>query len=708
MTAEAAATRVGLDRPLTELTGIGPARARRLERMGLRSIRDLLLLIPRRLERLGERMPAAEACAAVGRQVSVGGVVTGLRFHRQGRRRSLLRIRIRDESGSIDALFFNQPWQRERMQAWRADAAPIELHGRVVATKGGPALASPRMGTPDDPLPEPGTLLPHYPLTEGVGQEFLRALARAAAERFAARVDEPLSERALAELDLPPLGDAVRDMHRPDSEEAFHRARRRVVLEPILALQARLARRRAERRGGSARPIRRPSAEAAREIQARFPFEPTACQRRALEEIAEDLANTWPMRRLLQGDVGSGKTFVGLCACMSVASCGGQSVLMAPTELLAEQHYYGLLPLATAAGLQPTLLTGSLPAVRRRAALEALASGAARLAVGTHALFSADVRFRRLDLAVIDEQQRFGVTQRRDLLEKGQDVHALLMTATPIPRTLALTIYGDLEVSVLDEKPPGRGAIETVIVGPENRERHLADLERRLEAGERIFWVTPRIGAESPAVPGEGPAATGEGPAVPGDDEAGDGETTGREVAAAERTFARLRRGPFARHGVELVHGRLSRDDRERRLDRFRSGASQVLVGTTVIEVGVDVPEATAMVIEGAERFGLAQLHQLRGRVGRGPRPSVCLLIPEGEVGERLAVLERTDDGFAIAEEDMCRRGMGDLLGLRQAGESGLGLGDPVQDLRLLLFARDVMAKDVRLRELYGPRRAAP
>ncbi len=656
---------------LTALPGVGPARAARLAKLGLRTVRDLLFLQPRRLERQGERATAAEARAAIGSEVSVRGAVTSIRFHRSGRRRSLLRVRVEDSTGAIDALFFNQPWLRERMNDARTAGRDVELYGRVVETRSGPALASPRRGTDENALPEPGTLIPHYPLTEGIGQPFLRELVRAAVEALADDVEEPLPAEHLHRLGLPALPAAVRGLHLPEDAKSFQRARRRVALESILALQARLARRWEDRARGGARAIACAPAERAA-ILARFPFEPTAGQRGVAGEIFDDLGRTWPMRRLLQGDVGAGKTLVGVAACLAVAARGGQSALMAPTELLAEQHYYGLLPVLERTGLAATLLTGSLPAARRRAALDALASGAAQLAVGTHALFSGDVRFRRLDLAVVDEQQRFGVAQRRELLEKGRDVHVLLMTATPIPRTLALTLYGDLEVSLLREKPPGRGELKTRVVAPAERARVVRFLRDRLAAGERAFWVAPRIEAE--------------------DDD---------DPRAAEAAFEKLARGQLREHGVELVHGRVPSDERAARLDRFRSGTSRLLVGTTIVEVGVDVPEATVMVVDGAERFGLAQLHQLRGRVGRGAAKSTCVLIAARGGLERCRVLEESDDGFAIAEEDLRRRGMGDLAGLRQAGESGEGLGDPADDLDLLLYARETARADARLRDVY-------
>ena len=344
---------------------------------------------------------------------------------------------------------------------------------------------------------------------------------------------------------------------------------------------------------------------------------------------------------------------------------------MAPTELLAEQHHLGVASMLARAGLKSEILTGSIPRARRTKLLRALAAGEIDVVFGTHALFSADVGFARLDLCVIDEQHRFGVGQRAALSAKGDEVHTLLLTATPIPRTLALTVYGDLDVSVLDELPPGRGQLSTRWVRGAKRKEIVPFLERRLEAGERVFWVCPRIGDED------------------------------RVRGSVLARHARLEATALARHGIELVHGRLDAETRARRLERFRRGESRVLVATTVIEVGIDVPEATVMVIEEAERLGLAQLHQLRGRVGRGARDAWCLLCGAEVAGERFGVLERTRDGFEIAEEDLARRGMGDLVGVRQSGANGEGLEGAWRDPDLLFAARDLVRTRPEVRDHY-------
>ncbi|MCB9913700.1 MAG: DEAD/DEAH box helicase [Planctomycetes bacterium] len=396
-----------------------------------------------------------------------------------------------------------------------------------------------------------------------------------------------------------------------------------------------------------------------------------------LDEVEADLASGRAMRRLLQGDVGAGKTVLGLYAALAVARAGGQAAFMAPTELLAEQHHAGLAPLCAELGLSCGLLTGSTRGAARRALTRDLAVGTVDLVFGTHALLSRDVRFARLDLAIIDEQQRFGVAQRARLVEKGAAAHLLLMTATPIPRTLAHTLYGDLDVSVLREKPPGRGPLTTRWLRKRDRERLPEFLRERLAAGEQVYWVSPLVGEE-------------------------EGEERG-----ALRAHRRLAKSALAPFGLELVHGRLPSDERAARLERFRRGEARLLVATTVIEVGVDVPAATVLVVEDAERLGLAQLHQLRGRVGRGPRASYCLLYGRPGARARLELLERCDDGFTIAEEDLKLRGMGELAGTRQAGVFGGVLADLAGDLDLLVAVRELLSGRPELLRAYARGAAA-
>ncbi|MFN0009942.1 MAG: ATP-dependent DNA helicase RecG [Planctomycetota bacterium] len=654
-------------------------RARSLAKLGVVDLRDLMLLVPRRLAQSGPRVSIAGARDSIGREVAVAGKVVRVGLQRYGRR-STLRVTIEDATGSIVALFFNQPWLRTRF----AVGSEIELHGRVVDSKG-PAIAAPKLGSAEKPLASAGTIEPIYPLADGLGQDFVRRLCVEAVRRCADQLTEPIQQEELDRLRLPSLPRAAAEVHAPSSPEAFEAARRRLAFEPLLRMQAHLAARRRDRLEATALVCAVDDAAHARIVES-LPFRLTAEQARIAEELRLDIARPVPMRRLLQGDVGSGKTILGLYACTAVASSGGQAAFLAPTELLAEQHFDGLRLVLAREGLHAVLLTGSLSAAERHAVLAQIESGMADVAFGTHALFGRDVLFRRLALAVIDEQQRFGVAQRARLLEKGRGVHALLMTATPIPRTLALSIYGDLDVSVLRESPPGRGVVRTRWVRGNDRKRVQPFLLERLAAGEQVYFVSPRVGGLEETV--DQVIATGDG--------------------SAEAAMDRLSRTPVAQFGIELVHARIASEERSARLERFRSGKARVLVATTVIEVGVDVPAATVMVIENAERLGLAQLHQLRGRIGRGPADSWCLLFGKTSAGDRFQFLEKTRDGFEIAEEDLRRRGMGDLAGLRQAGEwlgvpEGLpgGLED---ELGLLLAARDLAAARPGLLERYaGP-----
>jgi ATP-dependent DNA helicase RecG len=640
--------------PLTALAGVGPLRARKLEALGLRSVHDLLCTPPRRLDTSPALVPIATAKSELGLVRRIRGKVASFRFSRFGRR-TLVRVAIEDASGSVDALFFNQPWLRERFR--RGDE--VELIGRAV-TASGTALVVLKLGSEQSPLPREDALEPIYPSTEGVTQEWLRGLIERALAEHGQRVSERLDRERLRACDLPELPQAIREVHAPSSPANFERARRRIALEPLVALQASLLARRRERASGRALVAQIGEREQ-RELLARFPFALTHGQLRAIEDLRADLARAAPMRRLLQGDVGSGKTALGVYACMLIAAAGGQAAFLAPTELLAEQHRRGMLALLERAGLRSALLVGALGARERRQILAGLAAGEIDLVFGTHALLEPDVRFRRLALAVIDEQHRFGVAQRERVFDKGPDVHGLLMTATPIPRSLALTIYGDLDVSVLRERPPGRQPIVTRWLREPKELAH--ELGARLERGELVYWVVPRI----------------------------DGED--EDALGAEQRYERLRTQTLARHGLELVHGRMPSAERNARLARFHSGEARLLVATTVIEVGVDEPRATAIVIEAAERLGLAQLHQLRGRVGRGTNASSCYLLGKQSAGERFEVLERTNDGFAIAEEDLRRRGMGDLVGARQAGDNREGLANDESDLELILLARELAAQ---------------
>jgi len=659
---------------LGDLPGVGPARAQKLAARGLGEPRDLLRVLPLRLDVAPEvsTIAAALRSARTGTPARVAGTIERTSLARFGRR-STFRLRLADSTGHVEARFHNQPWLQRQLVAGQS----IELCGALDGSP--PGFTSPRVGTSERPLPVPGTLTPVHPATAGLSGEFVGGLCRAAALAVAASEVDVVPSAELERLDVPPLARALRDLHAPGSIALFEAARRRFALERMLELQARLHLRRLRAAEGAALACDVSDAKQAR-ARSVFPFDFTSAQARVAREIAADLGRVRPMRRLLQGDVGSGKTAIGAFAALLAAGAGGQVAFLAPTELLAEQHHLGLAPRLAGAGLRAGFLSGSLTARARRSVLAGLADGSLDVVFGTHALFSRDVIYRRLALAVVDEQHRFGVAQRGELFDKGVDAHALLMSATPIPRTLALAWYGDLDTSHLDEKPPGRGPVSTRWVRG-GREEVESLLLERIAAGERLYWVVPRIGEGEVAVEAE--------------------VGTGKRAESAEERHARLLRSPLAEYGVELVHGRMPLVERARRLARFRTGEVRTLVATTVIEVGVDVPEATVLVVEGAERLGLAQLHQLRGRIGRGSLASHCLLIGADSARRRFQVLERTTDGFEIAEEDLRQRGMGDLGGSRQAGANSEGFDEWGDDLTLFHAAQRLVAEHAAVRDHY-------
>ena len=671
-------TTLVLEAPTSRLAGVGPVREGLLARMGIECVGDLALFVPRRLVEWPETISVELARGRAGQAVRVRGLVEAARLTRYGGRRSTVRLRVADESGAIDALFFNQPWMRNQVVVGES----VELVGKVVAARG-VAMVAPRIGRADRPLPLAGSLIPDYRSGEGIGQDLLRSLIERALECTREEWQEHLPDDLLERLDLVPLPQAVRSLHDPRSRREYARARRRIALAKLLRFQASLQARR--RRQVAARvPVVADGAEEHRARLAALPYTLTDGQARALREIDKDLASGHPMHRLLQGDVGCGKTLVLAWAAIRVASAGGQVAFMAPTEVLAEQHHDSLAPMLEQAGLGSDLLTSSCDRRQRRSIEDRLAKGELQIVFGTHALLSRSVTFRHLALAIIDEQQRFGVEQRMALMRKGAGVHLLLCTATPIPRTLAMTLYGDLDLSLIRDLPPGRGRTKTSWLRGQSKKRLLPFLIERLRGGESVFWICPRLHSR--------------------EDEEQDEVAQVASVGSAERRHALLSRGPLAQYGIELVHGRQPRQLRARRLQRFREGRSRVLVATTVIEVGVDVPSATVLIVESAECLGLSQLHQLRGRVGRGGGDSWCFLLGRDEASERLRFLEREGSGFVIAEEDLRLRGMGDLAGLRQAGENGEGLQEPEVDLELLFLSRDLVRDRPELVETLVPR----
>ena len=640
-----------LDASMQVLHGVGPTLVRRLARIGLRTVGDLLWQRPRRYE---EPAPSRRVSDLFGEEEAVIDVVVRSASSRRRGRLRILTARVADDTGEIKATWFNQPWLAEKLSA----GTRIRLRGR--ANRYGFAVSSYDLegdGATAD-------FAPVYPSSEELAQKKLRELHAQALE-LARDAGEPLPGALLVHEALPLRADALGAVHRPRALAEAEVGRKRLAFDELLVLRLALARTAAERERASAVPLGAPGGLLAR-YRASLPFTLTSDQERSIAEIDRDLERSIPMQRLLQGDVGSGKTVVALYALLRAVELERQGALMAPTETLAEQHFLTIDELCAPLGVRVSLLTSSLRAKEHAAARQLIASGDAQLVVGTHALIQKEVDFRDLAVAVVDEQHRFGVGQRTALVE-GRSPHVLHLTATPIPRTLALTVYGDLEVSELTLPPANRKPVVTAWVTEDRSSAAYKRLRRHLDDGRQAYVVCPLIE-----------------------------ESETKVARAAEAEAERLRSAELRGYRVGCLHGRLPPGERRSIMASFKSGELDVLVATTVIEVGVDVPNATIMIVQEADRFGLAQLHQLRGRVGRSAEQSYCLLVSRAkeelteDASERLEAMVATTDGFELAERDLEIRGEGQLLGARQSGYSDLRFVRLRRDQALLERARDV------------------
>lgn len=655
------AARYTLETEVQYVKGVGTKLAQVLSKLNLYTLGDLLFHLPRRYEdrrqfrKIAHARPG-DAVTVSGRLVTVDNVKV--------RSLTLTKAYLDDGSGVLELVWYNQPYMKDALNKLRN--SQIVAYGIIKESPYGLQMETPEWedlpdGADPDSLLSVNRIVPIYPLTEGIRQKRMRQILWNAVQ-YAHLAPEILPRSVRERLGLMPIQQAIAQIHFPDSEQAIDPARQRLVFEEFFLMQlgVGMQRQRTRQERGIAMRI---DADRLNEMLHRIvPFELTNAQKRVIGEIWGDMAQPHPMNRLLQGDVGSGKTIVAAAAILAAIDNQYQAAMMAPTEILAEQHYINLHRLFQPLGISVELLVGRLSNKQRQQARERIATGRGMVAVGTHALIQEGVSFARLGLAIVDEQHRFGVLQRAALRDKGVMPHVLVMTATPIPRTLTLTLYGELDVSIIDELPPGRKPVRTHWKTPEERLKVYEGVRKLIQEGRQAYVICPLID-----------------------------ESDKLQVRAAEAMAEHLQKDVFPDLRVGLLHGRMKPAEKEAVMDAFRAGELQILVSTTVIEVGVDVPNAAAIVIEDADRFGLAQLHQLRGRVGRSEHQSYCVLIanPKSDDGQRrMDIMTRTNNGFLIAEEDLRIRGPGEIYGTRQSGMPSFRVADLVKDMRLLEVAR--------------------
>ena len=644
-----------LSTPLSQVRGISPAWAEQMARLGLRSAKDVLFNFPRRYLDLSDVRPISALEA--DKPLSVRGMVLDVDA-RQTKRGPVVGVLITDGS-NLRGIWFNQPFMLKKF----ARGQQVMFSGKAKKKAGLWEMAHPRVQWLEDAEDTSGAaVLPIYSLTEGVNQGQVRYVTRAVLEQFAGVPDEVFPTDYLAEHKLAPIREAIQGIHFPADIAALETARRRFVYQELLVLQLALGVKRARQRHGRPAPALEATARIDARIRRLLPFELTAGQEQAIREICADLAQTTPMSRLLEGDVGSGKTVVALYAMLVAVAHGQQAALMAPTEILARQHAATLERLLATSQVRRALLLGGMASAQRAKLLDAIASGEIQLVVGTQAILQEDVRFAKLGLVVIDEQHKFGVRQRATLRGGDHAPHYLVMSATPIPRSLAMTQFGDLDLSIIRDAPPGRQPVRTYWAKEEQRDKWWQFFTRKLNEGRQGYVIVPLVE-----------------------------ESADAGLTSLAEAFESLANGPLEAFRLGLVHGRLGQVEKDAAMEDFRAGRTQVLIATSVVEVGVDVPNATLMTIEAADRFGLAQLHQLRGRISRGAFPGYCTvftLSESDEVRERIEAFVSSTDGFRLAELDFALRGPGHLLGTQQSGMPPLMIADLERDRAILDEAR--------------------
>lgn len=660
-----------LDTDIKYLKGVGERRAAMLSRLGVSDVNALVRLYPRVYEDWSRIKSINEA--QIGEICCIKGIVgSPVRKNLIRKGLTLYKTEITDGSGIMGITIFNSRFAAEKL----TEGDEFLFFGRV-----GGNLYRKEMNSPEiEPAEGADRIRPIYPQTHGLNSKMIEKLVRTALTECRDELVDPIPPWLREKYCLMNLPDSLWNIHFPKSPDYLEEARRRLIFEELLILQLGLEKMRSQTQNNAGAIIERDFSD---EYFSHLPFSPTGAQRRAVKEAMRDMMSGRQMNRLLQGDVGSGKTAVAAALVYSAAKNSMQSALMAPTEVLAEQHYKTFLKLFEGCSINVELLTGSDTAAQKRRKKEALKAGEIDLLIGTHAIIQSDVEFKSLALVITDEQHRFGVEQRNALGEKGKNPHLYVMSATPIPRTLALIIYGELDISILDELPPGRQKIETYAVTSELRQRAYNYVKKHLDAGRQGYIICPLV-------------------------DEGESDT---ELASAVKYADELQRGDFRGYTVGLMHGKMRSSDKKKVMESFSNGETQLLVSTTVIEVGVDVPNAVIMVIENAERFGLSQLHQLRGRIGRGQYKSTCILITDAKndtAQRRMKVMETTTDGFKIADEDLKLRGPGEFFGSRQHGLPEMKIADMLEDRSTLeetqRAAKEIMARDP---ELSSPESAA-
>lgn len=647
-----------IDSSIQYLKGVGPAFAKKFERLGIATIRDLLLCYPRKY--IDYTQPYTVASAPYDVDCCIKATVLQKEPARRIKGgRVLNRVLAADDSGVVTLSWFNAAYAAEKLMTGET----YYFEGRVGGTLTHRELLHPLVRTEAQVAASP--FVPVYHGTEGLPASRQANCARAALT-YVEELQDPLPPELLTRYKMPTKAQAVRAVHAPKDHGDLAAARRRLIFEELYLLQIGIFLLRSHGRRQTSAPMRPMRLDP---FWGSLPYAPTGAQRRATEEITRDLCGDVPMNRLLQGDVGSGKTLVAAAAIWFAAQNGWQSAMLAPTEILARQHFLSLQPLLQPLSVRCALLTGSTKAAERKQLLQELKNGDIHLLIGTHALLTGDVVFQKLGLVVTDEQHRFGVAQRAALAQKGDHPHLLVMSATPIPRTLALMIYGDLDLSLLDELPPGRQPIDTFLIDSPKRERAFAFIRRHLDAGRQAYLICPLV------------------------------EDNDSDMQSVTHYCEELKAGPFRNYTIWMLHGRMKPAEKDRVMADFSAGHTQILVSTTVVEVGVDVPNATIMLIENAERYGLSQLHQLRGRVGRGREKSTCILVSDAQNDQalrRLHVFTSTQSGFVIADEDLRLRGPGDFFGHKQHGLPALRIAQLGEDTDLLRLAQQEAGRLVR------------